>query len=307
MSGGNSRQRRKSSRAAGKPAAQVVASSADPTVVVKSEKTIPEKLLDFFEHTWVIAALCTIGTLVGFLYTPILAICGIAILLAFHRVGVVRGKSWAAQIAAYGILFAATSSLLYAASAVIKRNLPHVPTATEVANAVVSALSHQEPPRAEAAPHTIPQSAPSDTPPPDIKYPPPKGPLQKIEGTRETPSTEMCVGLPDADQIKCLCPRPLKYALTALPAPSDNNYATKLDIRAVREPIYKLRIFSRTVLSSGKLEAFPYGEGQAAIVVEEFDYDRYSLIVQSTRPENRFIINVESAQGLRLKCIDQEN
>jgi hypothetical protein len=142
---------------------------------------------------------------------------------------------------------------------------------------------------------------------PEAKYIPPKGPGIKFEGRMETPSSQMCTGMADAAQIACLCPRPLKYALKALPPPSDNNYATQIDIRAVREPIYKLRIFGRTQLHSGKLAAFPYGEGKAGTVVMEMDYDPFSLIVQSSAPQTRYTLEVRSAQGLRIKCVNQEN
>lgn len=125
--------------------ARTVTSPPTPTMPIKSEKAIGENLRDFLEHGWVIAALSTVGTLVGFLYTPVLILCGIAILLAFHRVGVVRGKSWVIQTVAYGVLFAATTSLLYGASAAIKSNLPHVPTASEIADAVMSAFARQGP------------------------------------------------------------------------------------------------------------------------------------------------------------------
>jgi hypothetical protein len=143
--------------------------------------------------------------------------------------------------------------------------------------------------------------------PPDVKYPPPKGPLQEMQVGKEISSSQLCVGMSDQAQVDCLCPRPLLYTLEALPPPANHNYATKVTINAVREPIYKLRIFSRTPIYSGAINSFPYGAGQAAVSVEELDYDRFSLVMQSSRPEQGFTIEVGSAQGLRLKCINQEN
>jgi len=118
-------------------------------------KTPWPKLLEFLEHGWVISAVGTVGTLVGFFYTPILAICGVAILLAFHRVGVVRGQKMRAQIAAYAALFLITTFGLYGADVAIKKNLPHIPTVSEMATAIVSRLP-QAPPS-----QTSQQSAPS--------------------------------------------------------------------------------------------------------------------------------------------------
>jgi hypothetical protein len=143
---------------------------------------------------------------------------------------------------------------------------------------------------------------------PDVQYPlPPQGRLQRVEASLEVPSSQLCVGMSDTAQINCLCPRPLKYNLTALPTPNDNNYATKVEIHSVREPIYKLRIFSRTVVSSGPISALPYGQGQAAVGVEEFAYDRLSLVMQSSKPETEYTIEIHSSEGLRLKCINQVN
>jgi len=109
---------------------------------------------------------------------------------------------------------------------------------------------------------------------PDVRYPlPPPGKLQRVEGMVEVPSSQLCVGMSDAAQIDCLCPRPLKYNLTALSTPNDNNYATNVEIHSVREPIYKLRIFSRTsILVGSTMSAFPYGKDQAAVGVGEFEW-----------------------------------
>jgi hypothetical protein len=108
-------------------------------------KTTWERLLEFSEHGWVMWAVGTVGTLLGFFYTPVLAVCGVAIVLAFHRVGVVRGQRKRIQIPAYAALFLITTLALYEADVAIKKNLPHVPTVSEIAKAIVSLLPQAPP------------------------------------------------------------------------------------------------------------------------------------------------------------------
>jgi hypothetical protein len=129
-----------------------------PPPAIKPEKTPLTKLLEFFEHGWVIGALCTVGSLVGFFYKPVLAVCGIAILLAFHRVGVVRGKRLRIQLAAYSVLFVTITSLLMWTSRIINKNLPHLPTATENADAVVAKLGKASRPQEVPTPLEVPTS-----------------------------------------------------------------------------------------------------------------------------------------------------
>ncbi|HXM94199.1 MAG TPA: hypothetical protein VOA64_08100 [Candidatus Dormibacteraeota bacterium] len=120
------------------------------------DKTVWQKLLDFFEHAWVLTSLATIGTLVGFFYTPVLVACGSAILLAFHRVGVVRRQKIAVQIAAYLILFLVTTFGLYGADQAVKKNWPHIPSVPEIVDGVRKLMA----------------STPAPTPTPVIVQPP---------------------------------------------------------------------------------------------------------------------------------------
>jgi hypothetical protein len=126
MGGGNSHQRAIERAAKSRMAEQVaetVLQRISNNTVPPESKTTWQKLLDFFEHSWVIAAVVTVGTLVGFFYTPVLAVCGFAILLAFHRVGVVRGKRPWVQIVAYLGLFMVTTIALYGADRAVKDHL----------------------------------------------------------------------------------------------------------------------------------------------------------------------------------------
>jgi micrococcal nuclease len=139
------------------------------------------------------------------------------------------------------------------------------------------------------------------------KYTPPKGPGIRVEGQIPVPSTKMCLGLSERAEIECLCPRPLTYTLQSLPPPSDNNYATELTIKAVREPIYRLRVFSRTQISYATLtETWPHDK-QAASFLERMEYDLYSIVMHSSAPQKRYKAIFHTAEGLRIKCINQEN
>ena len=142
-------------------------------------------------------------------------------------------------------------------------------------------------------------------------YQQPKGPAIHVTGTAETPSMQMCQEVKgEEEQIKCLCPRPLEYTLKALPAPSDDNYSTEVDIKAKAgaDPIYHLRIFARTQIHPGKIfETLPFGSGKAASGVGVLTYHPYSLVLQSSSPQREYRIELHSAEGLGIKCINQEN
>jgi len=143
--------------------------------------------------------------------------------------------------------------------------------------------------------------------PTDTSYTPPKGPGIRVEGHIPIPSSQLCVGLSEADELGCLCPRPLKYSLKSLNAPTDNNYATELTVDAVREPIYRLRVFTRTFISYGALtETSPHAKDAASFLVM-MESDKYSFIMHSSGPQNRYRAELHTAEGLRIKCVNQEN
>jgi hypothetical protein len=135
----------------------------------------------------------------------------------------------------------------------------------------------------------------------------PKGPGIRVDIKAPVASGLLCQGLSQHDENQCLCPRPLPYELKALAQPSNDNYATEVTITAKREPIYRLRIFGRTQMRSGRISASPYGDGEAAVGVLEMDYDPFSLVMNSSAPQQELKVEVHTSEGLRIKCINQEN
>lgn len=84
MSGGNSRQRRRSARAGKEMAGQPAMFVADHSATIP--KPLHYRLLDFVEHPLFLASVGIMGGLIGMLfYTPVLLICGICIMLAFQQ------------------------------------------------------------------------------------------------------------------------------------------------------------------------------------------------------------------------------
>jgi hypothetical protein len=129
-----------------------------------------------------------------------------------------------------------------------------------------------------------------------------------MEGTVESPSSMMCQGLNAVDQVKCLCPSPLQYSLKALPAPSDNNYSTLIEIKKAARPFYRIRVFAKTQMQARYgWTLTPPINGHSGAALGLMDYDPYSFILTSTAPENGFNIEVHTAEGLRLRCVNQEN
>jgi hypothetical protein len=106
---------------------------AQITSDMKTQRSIWGKLLLFFEHPWITSALFTVGGLVGTLYfTPLLVLSVAGILLAFHRVGVVKGQRLGLQIVAYSVLVTVTFLGFYWVGHIIKVSF-HIPTAQEIA------------------------------------------------------------------------------------------------------------------------------------------------------------------------------
>jgi hypothetical protein len=137
---------------------------------------------------------------------------------------------------------------------------------------------------------------------------PPASRLVKITGELAPASSQMCMAMSDEERIKCLCPRPLLYTLTRIASPSNNNYSTILDLKTPREPMYRARIFARCAIDEiSSFHASP-NEGQnAAIGVVQMDYDKYSIILKSTAPQTSFRAVINSSEGLRLICANQDN
>ncbi|HMD78115.1 MAG TPA: hypothetical protein VKG86_12170 [Terracidiphilus sp.] len=193
----------------------------------------------------------------------------------------------------------------------------HIPTVKEIGDYVLALWAQQDKSRAVPSVKsstTMPedrtvshQAVKPAIAPPEPNYPPPKGPLVRFDMQAEAPSMSMCQGMSDAKQIQCLCPSPLTYTLSALAAPSDNNYSTEIKVKKADRSFYRIRVFARTVMVAryGWSMNPPFNQSIAALGL--MDYDPYSFTFTSTAPENEFKIEVHSSEGLRLKCVNQEN
>jgi hypothetical protein len=136
----------------------------------------------------------------------------------------------------------------------------------------------------------------------------PKGPGIRVEMSAPVASNQLCIGLPEKDETQCLCPRPVEFSLKPLPAPNDNNYATEVTITAGREPMYRVRLFARSQIHpGGELWASPHGKESAALFTGVMAYDLSSIYLRSSAPEQEFKLELHSAEGLRIKCVNQEN
>jgi len=143
--------------------------------------------------------------------------------------------------------------------------------------------------------------------PKEIPWVPPTGPGIRFDSQIPAPSNQMCVGLSEFAELQCLCPRPVEYSLAAMPEPKNNNYATQVTINKVRESLYRVRLFSRAIISGANLNGVWPNESKAITTLGMMDFDRYSIIIQSTAPQDGFKVVLQTAEGLRIKCINQEN
>jgi len=121
------------------------------------------------------------------------------------------------------------------------------------------------------------------------------------------PSGLMCTGLTGDSETKCLCPNSLQFGLSSLPESPEHNFSTNIDIRRSVRPMYRIRIFSAHDLESvGGIVTIP-NEGNSLNVIGRLDEDPASVTLSSSAPKDEFKLNVETAQALRLKCVNQEN
>lgn len=275
-------------------------------------RTIGDRIWAFLHNSLFLTAVAIVTALIALFAIPLLLIIsGLCVMVAFYREGVVRGRVWWQQGIAYAGVFGMTCGLLYSAHIAIERHLPELPQA--IADAVVARLSKLQ---ERAATHdsvtaVVGHSESSKRLPTPTAGPPyisPRGPGIKMEGGVVTPSSEMCVGMSDKTREQCLCPRPLKYSIKSLPAPADNNYAFELSVKSVREPVYHLRVFSRTKLDYATL-AFtsPYGADKSASALGTYQYDPYTVTMQSSAPQKEYKAIFHTAEGLRLVCVNQDN
>lgn len=134
-SGGNSHQRAKRQAKVQKKAQELAPVEVEKTSslnVPHHEVSRPsppvnllQRLLNFLEQPLVTLALGIIGGMVGiFVYAPVLILCGLSILLGFHRARVVSGYSRRWKVIAYLLLTSVISVGLYGLQIVIQRK-PH--------------------------------------------------------------------------------------------------------------------------------------------------------------------------------------
>jgi len=143
----------------------------------------------------------------------------------------------------------------------------------------------------------------------DAAYIPSTNKLTRFEGNVAQFSTPpQCTGLPEDKERECLCPRSLDYTLAALPTPPDNNYATQINITSGHEDMYRVVIYGRTTMYVGKVfDAIPNGLGKSGLSTVQMDFDRYALGITSSAPEREFRLQINTSEGLRIKCVNQIN
>ena len=112
---------------------------------------------------------------------------------------------------------------------------------------------------------------------------------------------------PENPEIKLLCPRPLSYSLRRVEvprSPTADNYATELTIRAVREPMYHARVFTRALFSGVHLIEAP---AEGISTTETRDWEHYSFVVTSTHASTIYKVVVYTSEELRIVCVNQDN
>jgi hypothetical protein len=112
---------------------------------------------------------------------------------------------------------------------------------------------------------------------------------------------------PESSEVKSLCPRPLNFSLKQVPLPSSahaDNYATEVTIDAVREPMYHVHVFTRTLFSGLNLTESPQ---QGISATETRQWEHYSFFVTSTHGATEYKVVVYTPEALRLVCVNQDN
>jgi len=167
--------------------------------VTPSSPTVWVRLLDFIEHPLLLWAAAIVGGLVAFFVYPVLVVCGICVLLAFHRSKVVHGCPIKQQLFWYALLFVVTTSSLFAVGVAIKHNIPQLATLADIRSMMTSIANKNLP--APIAKEQIPNSPvlpqkslhPPTKAEGDEKHPPPfptemgaRIIITKLEASRES-------------------------------------------------------------------------------------------------------------------------
>jgi hypothetical protein len=86
-------------------------------------KNFFQRLLDFAEQPLFTTSVGILGGLVGMFYPPVFLLCGLCVVLAFHRANVVSGKPKLVQIPAYIFVIAVIVALLWKAHTFVDQKL----------------------------------------------------------------------------------------------------------------------------------------------------------------------------------------
>ncbi len=106
---------------------------ADPVrEVPMGGKNLWHKLLDFIEHPLFLWAAAIVAALVGYFIYPVLVVCGICVMLAFHRAKVVADQRRRLQIISYTALFIVTTAALMVVGNLIKKHIPQIATLGDI-------------------------------------------------------------------------------------------------------------------------------------------------------------------------------
>ncbi len=149
--------------------------------------------------------------------------------------------------------------------------------------------------------------------PSDVQYVPPAGKAVRFDGANPIPSEVLCPshGMTDEQRRNCLCPRLLPYTLRSMEPPKESNFETEITISKTCDPIYKARLFFRDVYSQlGSIfKASPYMPPASKVLMTrgDMEFDRYSVLLSSSAPQDTITTSIMSAGGLRLICVNQEN
>jgi hypothetical protein len=134
-------------------------------------KSLGKQIIGWIEQPLFLLGVGLMAGFVGLYYPPILTVCGLCIVLAFHRQGVVSGQKWHIQLTAYSVVSALALGMVYGTKHIIIANSPHLPTIEEIIAGVQRAVGKQ--------PNNV--FPPPTTPP--IVQPPPEQPFISVGQT----------------------------------------------------------------------------------------------------------------------------
>ncbi len=118
-------------------------------VPVAGRNPLHRGLLEFIEQPLFTLAVGIVGGIVGLLiYSPVLAVCGLCVILAFHRAKVVTGHSlWRVRVPSYFLLTLVVALALYGLHSLINKKVTEANMSLSqlIASAVVKMTGPKEP------------------------------------------------------------------------------------------------------------------------------------------------------------------